>query len=522
MANWNLVFGAVLVVVVSTFVSVYLPKVKEAQMLKDRQSVASSTASFPVETAAADAATTTREDSSLIRDTAVEALKRFAEAMTKGGKVSLANVLLEPDLAREHSNAAVKVVAAQDIAAQSTIVDIPASLIFNGAVLNPALRRGLDTLVAKRISQSTDKGEDVSPLTKFWNDTESRRTFEGVFHLAFQMQNVSRSAWGPWLLTLPSASAVMETSPTMMQEDDVACLNHFELQILQEMVRRRAAMWNLTKLLCDADGSDTEGEKEKRTPQNLVRMFTCSLSEGQIMWAAAVFQAKEMPVGGYPSIVPLLDMIPYAIDANVRPGQIQTDDEGHFVSLSLVAAKDIKKGDLLTFRTGIRHPSEVFLSTGFHHRRHYEPLGGAMLPLEWSAAVRDITAQTIQCGARESTTWIPFDGSADADLLRCADLEHALRMLESSSGSPASAADLEVYLLQSGIVTSTASIPELEPTPAGKQLIKDALRKDYSLVESEQCALTAECKERKLCQSIITHATFVQSVVESFVASSEE
>jgi hypothetical protein len=70
---------------------------------------------------------------------------------------------------------------------------------------------------------------------------------------------------------------------------------------------------------------------------------------------------------------------------------IHTDEKGQFVSVSLAAARSIKEGDALTFRTDLRHPSDVFLTQGYHDPRHFGPIG-VMVPVAWSAAVQNITA----------------------------------------------------------------------------------------------------------------------------------
>jgi hypothetical protein len=597
-----ILYGAAMMVVASVLVAIYSPsateKIKavvaqeqherqldEARRLKDADSTAPKSSTTGQQQQQPQQAKTPRLSVEELMTAHSDAVNHFVEALEKGAKVSLANLHVRPNdrvvmhdvVVAADSSDATKAKAAVDaqtealldsahptyeqlsaahaIAAGSSVVELPAQLQFNERTMSPTLRKGIAKLAAANAA--------VAAALK---DPASREYFV-VLSLILSYGTRAKNQWGPWLATLPGSAAMEASSALFLTKDDAACLTPFDRRLVEDMTRRRDDLVKLVDDMCTTpleddevtDEANTTGEK--LSPERLAKELACRTTPGQLSWAFAVFLSRQVNFHGLPSMFPLMELLPYAVNANVKPGAIHTNEKGQFVSVSLAAARGIKEGDALTFRTDVRHPSDVFLTQGYHDPRHFGPIG-VMVPVAWSAAVQNITAAPprkatdkdddayaaasagfLQCGVRDATFTIRSDGGVHEDLWRCAELDRAFQAYETdveeqnaqqeqlSSGAAAvprvevTVDGFRLYLAEHKNIQSADAVHKIEVTSETKTRVIELVQQQYLLnaVPDDEgpqpvCALTDACIRRRMCRELMEHNNYMSTIVEKFSA----
>ncbi|CUG93225.1 Hypothetical protein, putative [Bodo saltans] len=520
-----------------------------------------------------------------------DAVNNLVEALQKGAKVSLASLHVRPNdrvvlhdvvVTADSTDEAKKsaavdaqtealldaahptyehLSAAHAIEAGASVVELPAQLQFNERTMSPTLRKGIVKLASIN-----------SAVADVIKDPSAREYFV-VLSLILSYGTRSKNQWGPWLATLPGSAAMEASSALFLTKEDAACLCPFDRRLLEEMTRRRDELVKLVNDMCltpiDEDEGVTTDEAnatgEKLSPERLAKELACRTTPGQLSWAFAVFLSRQINFHGLPSMFPLMELLPYAVNANVKPGAIHTNEKGQFVSVSLAAARAIKAGDELTFRTDVRHPSDVFLTQGYHDPRHFGPIG-LMVPVAWSPAVQNITAAPprkatdkdeeayaaatagyLQCGVRDATFTIRSDGGVHEDLWKCAELDRAYQAYETSveeeimlsttsptddsAAPPVAVPEVSVegfraYLAKNNGIQSAEAVHKIAATEETRARVLELLQQQYLINDAAPeeggaqpvCALTDSCIRRKMCRELMEHNNYLASIVEKFSA----
>lgn len=533
----TIMVGAALAVFIAIYIAALSPSLREKQQRDEaaanaaaKQATSTPSSSSATKKAHPTASSTPKSDSendssapnATKLEQAVAAVAQFYEAMDKTmdgelkKSVTFRHVSEEAVAGEEEHDAAslfsnLRTSAARDFKAGEIVLPLPVKLLFGEMTADMYLKRGLDELLAANPSLGETFGVTIDEKTQRPSASGLRTEWLVVMNLLLQMQAPSQSRWSSYLSTLPSGKFMVDTFPLYATEEErLLCLSGADLRYLSALSEQLRLLIDATHEVCEATvprmpgkaGADNAVEPPVRVGAQRVHDFTCHISDENIQWAFAVFVSRHVSLGPDPVLFPVLDAIPYATDANLRPGELRTDDEGRIVDVTIVAAKDIRKGERLSYRAALRTPWSVFGDRGAHSLLTYN--GSLPIPFSWSVAQpdeEDVAPGNDVCRNDAAGSAISLDGSVAPLFWQCAERELALRTARAAASS------------------SNESGDEQELPKSAFELVVQRLEGDSEVVDKscKPCEGLTGLSQRR-CVGMRRHTTFVRGVVEKFKA----
>ena len=347
-------------------------------------------------------------------------IKPLVEALSTISKTNLEDTLdIETDVSRRPYFAGHHVFAKNEIEAGAPVLSLAGSLQFSVRTADKSLQQGLAVLVhhaasipsvKEHIAHSpyynvsalfpkTAAGKSVTDLLDEDDDGEGdsnnnavdeteaqpNSALDGDLHLlvlsmALEKRKGKSSIWHPWIESLPPIHHLAQHHGLFVSDGEFSgCLPNRGQHIVNEM--RVEMLWirNATAELCRATVPKLEPKLDayranpKQAPKFteleratvMARYLTCDVSQSDLDWAYTIISSRSHLVGNVRTIFPLVDVLPYAVSATLKPGQIQATDDGKILSVEFVAARKIEADEPLSFRTNIREPIEAVIAQGF-------------------------------------------------------------------------------------------------------------------------------------------------------------
>ncbi len=402
-----------------------------AQVGRDELQILSAPVSSAPTTARATPASSPAADS---RDDPVSLslLDALTKSLVDGAQAQLLNVELVSDLEILPKYAGMHAVAKRDADTGETALIIPAALQFNDETADASLRKGLSAIAEKDAELGAKLRAKVN------------RDFLVTASLLLETRKGNRSKWWPWIATFPGAKRAMESLGYFASNEEFGCLPPRGQMLLSSWRQRAERFYELAKSLCETTVVPpiaTGDEKEKKPPPlsapQLVQKFMCQVEKPHVDWAVSMIISRGFNFVRFTTMFPVLDILPYRINATLRPGRINTEDSGLMVSIEVVTSGRVAKGDVLSFRTDLRDPIQAMLSQGMHDENAF--LEGYEVFMDWSPLVLNVTSaqrtgprpdglaayptSELNCGTSHEANIVAVDGSYDEELLRCAELQ---------------------------------------------------------------------------------------------------
>ena len=373
-------------------------------------------------------ANATEQSNVNVTEVALSTLQTFVKSLTQGAGVQFLNVELRSDLNRPPRYASMHAVAKNDAADGDVALIIPAALQFNDNTADASLRKGLGFFI--------ENDPDIAAKLR----AKSNRDFLITVSLLLETRKGKKSVWWPWIATFPSAQRAIDSLGYFASNDEFACLpprGQLTLSAWRQQAERFTA---LAKDICDSKASPVvkvDDKKAPLTPPQLVQKFMCQVERPQVDWAVSMITSRSFNFVRYTTMFPVLDILPYRINATLRPGKIHTEDDGQMVSIELQTSGTVHAGDVLSFRTDLQDPIHALLSQGFHDENNFGE--GYEVFLNWDPLVLNTTSgkregprndgaasyplSLLNCGSSHEANIVSVDGAFHEELLRCAELQ---------------------------------------------------------------------------------------------------
>jgi hypothetical protein len=182
----------------------------------------------------------------------------------------------------------------------------------------------------------------------------------------------------------------------------------------------------------------------------------CHFTEDQIRWAFIVARQRLHRASNRfsPAILPFVDAMSYATRPTVQPGMVlYAGEDGQIdrakgnaaplektdmaAALEVIASRNLKASDALTFRTAYLEPETAALVFGLHTDENFA--NGATAWVAWDTA-SDETLRKLNCSTHLDANRIRADGSVADLMIACAEL-HVIKgeTEETASAEPTTA-----------------------------------------------------------------------------------